>query len=156
MLSPMSRPLHLFTGLLVAALTMTSVEPAAGQATNDATAIRAVVARYVAARERRDADALRALFTEDADQLVSSGEWRRGRDAVVRGGLESSARSPGARTIKIETVRVVASDVAIADGRYDIAATASAEARRMWTTFVLRRTTGGWLISAIRNMRPTP
>ena len=156
MLSLMPRLLHLFTGLLVATLTVTSVAYAAEPVINDAAAIRAVVSRYVAARERRDADALRALFTEDADQLVSTGEWRRGRDAVIRGGLESSSRSPGARTIVIETVRLLASDVAIADGRYDVAATANAEARGMWTTFVLRRTTGGWLISGIRNMRPAP
>ena len=80
----------------------------------DATAVRAVVARYVEARERRDATALAALFTDDADQLVSTGEWRRGREAVVAGGLASSARSGGVRTIEIETVHFVAADVAVA------------------------------------------
>ncbi len=120
----------------------------------DSAAIRAVVAQYVEARERRDAAALATLFTADADQLVSSGEWRRGRDAVVAGGLASSARNSGTRTIEIETVRVVAADVVVADGRYDIAA-AGAPPRRMWTTFVLVRVDGAWRISAIRNMRPT-
>ena len=43
------------------------------------------MARYVDARDRKDAKATEALFTADADQLVSSGEWRKGRDAVVRG-----------------------------------------------------------------------
>ncbi len=119
------------------------------------TAVRAVVARYVDARERRDPAALSALFTEDADQLVSSGEWRRGRQAVVEGGLASSARASGARTIEVETVRLVGPDVAIADGRYEIAGTAGSPPRRMWTTFVLRRQGAEWRISAIRNMRPT-
>ena len=109
--------------------------------------------RYVEARERRDASALEALFTADADQLVSSGEWRRGRDGVVKGGLASSARNTGARTIVVETVRMLGPDVAIADGRYEIG---GAETRRMWTTFVMARQQGEWRISAIRNMLPAP
>ena len=39
-----------------------------------------------------------ALFTADANQLVSSGEWRRGRDAVVKGSLASSQQTQGTRT----------------------------------------------------------
>ncbi len=120
-----------------------------------AAAIRDVVARYVEARETRDAGALAALFTADADQLVSSGEWRRGRDAVVKGGLASSARNSGSRTIAIESVRLVTEDVAIADGRYEIAGEGGGAPRRMWTTFVMQRTQAGWRISAIRNMRPS-
>ena len=61
----------------------------------------------------------------------------------------------GARTITVETVRLVAPDVAIADGRYEIAATGGAAARQMWTTFVVTRAADGWRISAIRNMRPS-
>lgn len=122
---------------------------------SEAAAVRAVVARYVEAREGRDPVRLAALFAEDADQLVSSGEWRRGREAVVSGGLASSARSAGARSIHVETVRLVTPDVAIADGRYEIAAAGGAPARRMWTTFVMAKRDGTWRISAIRNMRPS-
>jgi uncharacterized protein (TIGR02246 family) len=125
-----------------------------GQDQADAAAVRAVVARYVEAREGRDATRLAALFAEDADQLVSSGEWRRGRDAVVSGGLASSAQNAGARTIEVDTVRFVTPEVAIADGRYEIGAAEGAPARRMWTTFVMVKRSGAWRISAIRNMRP--
>ena len=130
--------------------------PAAGAqpAAADEAAVRNLVARYVDAREKRDPTALAALFVGDADQLVSSGEWRRGRDAVVTGGLASSARSSGRRSINVEHVRLVAGDVAVADGRYEIDGTGGAPARRMWTTFVMVRTTDGWRISAIRNMLP--
>src|SRR5216117_2684999 len=44
----------------------------------DDTQIREVVRKYMAARELQDPKAVEALFTADADQLVSSGEWRRG------------------------------------------------------------------------------
>ena len=67
-------------------------------------AIKDVVARYNDARDRKDPKATEALFTEDADQLVSSGEWRRGRDAVGKGTMASSESSGGKRTITVETV----------------------------------------------------
>lgn len=140
---------------LVAASSLTSQAQApGGDRQADVAAVKAVVAAYVDAREARDASRLSVLFTEDADQLVSSGEWRRGKTAVVEGGLASSARSSGVRTIEVETVRLVTGDVAVADGRYEIAASGNTPARRMWTTFVMARRDGTWRISAIRNMRP--
>jgi uncharacterized protein (TIGR02246 family) len=124
--------------------------PDAGQET----AIRDLVAKYAAARESSDVKAIGSLFTDDADQLVSSGEWRKGRDALVRGMIESSRQNSGARTILVETVRFVSPAVAIADARYDIAGTAGTPARRMWSSFFAVRTDAGWRIAAIRNMLP--
>src|SRR5262245_5069434 len=121
---------------------------------NDDVAIREVVSKYVDARERIDPKAVEELFTSDADQLVSSGEWRRGRDAVVRGTMESSRRTGGKRAITVESIRMLTPDVAIADGRYELTWLVGGANRRMWTTLVLKRTEKGWRISAIRNMLP--
>jgi uncharacterized protein (TIGR02246 family) len=85
---------------------------------------------------------------------VSSGEWRRGRDALVKGTLASSAATGGTRAITVETSRRLGPDVAIVDGRYEISGLAGGATRRMWTSFVLVRQDGGWRISAIRNMLP--
>jgi uncharacterized protein (TIGR02246 family) len=120
----------------------------------DEAAIREVVRKYVDARERIDPKAVEELFTSDADQLVSSGEWRRGREAVVRGTMASSNSTGGKRTITVESVRLVTPDVAIADGRYELTGLAGGATRSMWTTLVLKRTEKGWRISAIRNMLP--
>jgi uncharacterized protein (TIGR02246 family) len=121
----------------------------------DETAVRAAIRNYVNARELRDPAAIEALFTRDADQLTTSGEWRRGRDEVVPGTLESSRRNPGSRAIVIESVRFLAPDVAIVDGPYAITAAGGAPARPMRTTIVLKREADGWRIAAIRNMVPT-
>ena len=121
---------------------------------NDETAIRAVVSKYVDARERIDPKAVEPLFTEDADQLVSSGEWRKGREAVVKGSMASSTITGGKRTITVESVRFVTADVAIADGRYELANLASGASRSMWTTIILKRSGKEWRITAIRNMLP--
>jgi uncharacterized protein (TIGR02246 family) len=120
----------------------------------DEAAIREVVSQYVAAREKIDPKAVEELFTADADQLVSSGEWRRGRDAVVRGTMASSQRTGGRRSITVESVRMVTPDVAIADGRYELTGLAEGASRSMWATLVLKRTDKGWRIAAIRNMLP--
>ena len=119
----------------------------------DEAAVREVVRRYVNARELKDPAAIEALFTADADQHTTSGEWRRGRAQIVPGTLESSKRNPGTRTITVQAVRFMTSDVAIVDGPYEIAGAGGT--RRMWATLVLKREADGWRIAAIRNMVPT-
>lgn len=126
----------------------------AKQGGNDEAAIRAVVAKYVDARERIDPKAVEQLFTDDADQLVSSGEWRKGREAVVKGTMASSQNTGGKRTITVESVRFVAPEVAIADGRYELTGLAGGATRSMWTTIILKRSGKEWRITAIRNMLP--
>jgi uncharacterized protein (TIGR02246 family) len=127
--------------------------PAFAQKPADEAAVRDVVRRYVDARDHRDAKATEALFTADADQLVSSGVWRKGREEVVRGTMASSEAAGGKRTIAVESVRFLSADVAIADGRYEIA---GQEARKMWTSIICVRKPEGWRIAAIRNMLPAP
>ena len=80
----------------------------------DEAAVRDVVKRYVDARDAKDPKATEALFTADADQLVSSGVWRKGREEVVKGTMASSEAAGGKRTITVESVRWLSSDVAIA------------------------------------------
>jgi len=139
---------------MIAICALSTTTTLAAQSAADEAAVRAVVARYVNARELRDAAAIEPLFTRDADQLTSSGEWRRGRDAVVPGTLESSRRNPGTRQIRIDTVRFLASDVAIVDGPYEISVAGTAP-RPMSTTIVVKREADAWRIAAIRNMVPT-
>lgn len=128
--------------------------PVLAQKPADEAAVRDVVKRYVDARDARDAKAIEALFTADADQLVSSGVWRRGRAEVVKGTLASSEAAGGKRTIAVQTVRFLSPDVALADGPYEIAG--AAEARKMWTSITVVRKPEGWRIAAIRNMLPAP
>jgi uncharacterized protein (TIGR02246 family) len=136
-----------------------AVSPAFGQSpanrSGDETAVREVVRKYMNARELADAKAIEALFTSDADQQTTSGEWRRGRAQIVPGTLESSRRNPGTRAITVESVRFVTPDVAIADGPYNIGGAGTDAVRRNRTTIVLKREADGWRIAAIRNMVPT-
>lgn len=145
--------------LIVASLIAASASVATAQMADtarDEASVREVVRKYVAAREQADEAAVRSLFTADADQLTSSGEWRKGRDNVVRGSLASSRANEGKHTIAVDMVRFPAAGVAIADGAYTIAASGQAQSRNMRTSFVLVREGGEWRITAIRNMLPAP
>lgn len=138
-------------GIILAASVSAQAPPTR---TGDEEAIRQVVQKYMDARNQQDSRAIEALFTEDADQLVSSGEWRKGRAEIVRGTMASSERTGGKRTIAVESVRFVAPTVAIVDGRYELAGLAGGARRVMWTTLVLTHGADGWRVAAIRNMLP--
>jgi uncharacterized protein (TIGR02246 family) len=141
---------------VVLILAATSSAAAQSRPGGDDAAIRELVRLYNNAREANDPKAIEALFVADADQLVSSGEWRRGREVLVKGAMASSARTGGTRTLTVEAIRMVTPDVAIADARYEISGLTDGSTRKMWSTFVVVRQEGGWRISAIRNMLPAP
>jgi uncharacterized protein (TIGR02246 family) len=121
----------------------------------DEKAVKAVIQAFLDKRDANDAAGLSALLTADADQQQTSGAMRRGRDAVVTGSLATQRSTGGKRTISVDSVRFVAADVAIADGRYDSVGRADGSDRHMLTSMVLRREAGRWKIAAIRNMLPS-
>jgi uncharacterized protein (TIGR02246 family) len=118
----------------------------------DEAQVREVVRKYTDARDhvvnQDAAKTLESLFTPDADQLVSNGTWRKGREEVVRGSIASSQSETGKRTITVESVRFLSPTVALADARYELGD------RKMWTTLLITRDQSGWRIAAIRNMLP--
>ena len=110
-----------------------------GPAAGDEAAIREVVRKYVDAREKRDPVLIAALFTEDADQVTTAGEWRRGRDNVVKGDWPRRRAIRARATSRSRPCGFLAPGVAIADGRYEIRDAPDSAPRRMWTTFVLMK-----------------
>ena len=98
--------------------------------------INAVVEKYLQARDNKDEVLLKSILTDDMDQLVSTGEWRRGKAASVKGMMQSSKSNPGERTIKVENIRFIHPECAIADARYEIQ-NPDGSARKMWSTFIV-------------------
>lgn len=115
--------------------------------------IAVLIDQYSEARESRDTTLLKNILTTDVDQLVSTGEWRYGIDASVKGMLKSSANTPGTRTLHIEKTRMLTPNSAIVDCRYEIQNTDNT-IRKMWSTFIVVADKGVWKITAIRNMLP--
>ncbi len=112
-----------------------------------------LVDTYAQAREKKDSVLLASILAADVDQLVSSGAWRKGKKESMKGMLQSSASNPGTRTLKIEKIRFLDSESAIADARYQIQ-NADGTFRKMWSTFIVVYEKDGWKITAIRNMLP--
>lgn len=149
------QPMRLFVGsLLVVAFFSTGVSAPSSSDRNEQ-AVRGVVAEYMEARNHKDSEAVRRLFTQDVDQLVSTGEWRKGLSDLIRGTSASSQKETGTSSITVEDVRFLDNRVAIVDGRYRTASLNGA-IREMWTTIVLKRIGQEWRITAIRNMLPAP
>jgi uncharacterized protein (TIGR02246 family) len=121
----------------------------------DEKAIKAVIQEFLDARDANDPTRLGAVLTPDADQQQTSGERRRGRDAVVKGSLSTQQSTGGKRTIAVDSIRFIAADAALADGRYDSVGRADGSDLHMLTMIVLRREGGAWKIAAIRNMVPS-
>ena len=115
--------------------------------------IISLVDQYGQARVAKDTELLKQILTKDMDQLVSTGEWRRGIDQAMEGMLRSSTRQPGSRSLTVEEVRFINEGTAIADARYVIQ-NQDGSSRKMWSTFVMTEENGQWKITAIRNMLP--
>ena len=117
--------------------------------------VRIVLQSYVAGRQARDLEAVKAVLHPNVDQLTSRGEWRRGIEAATEGMKRSSKKNPGNRSLKIESVRFLRPDVALADARYTIKGTNSPD-RVLWSSFTLiKNSDGKWQITSIRNQKPT-
>jgi len=144
--------------VLTAVFMIALAGPALAQATagGDEAAIRAVIQKQDDTRNKADWKGLGALFTDDAEQLTSAGEWRRGRAAIEKGvadGMASTYKG-GKYTTKIDKVRILAPTVALADGSFEISNIAGG-ARRGQTTYTLVKSGGQWRIAAARSMVPT-
>lgn len=113
-----------------------------------------LIDKYSQARENKDTLLLKTILTGDVDQLVSTGEWRNGVDASAKGMLNSSAASPGTRTLNIEKIKLLNPNSAIVDCKYEIQ-NSNGTTRKMWSTFIVVFDKGIWKISAIRNMLPS-
>lgn len=116
-------------------------------------AIGVLIDQYSEAREKSDTVLLKNILTADVDQLVSTGEWRNGIAASVQGMLKSSANAPGTRTLTVDKIKMLSSNSAVVDCRYEIKNT-DGTARKMWSTFIVVADNETWKISAIRNMLP--
>lgn len=113
-----------------------------------------LIDQYAQARETKDTVLLKQILTDDIDQLVSTGEWRRGFETARQGMLRSSTANPGSRTLTVDQIRFLSRETALVDTRYEIQ-NPDGSLRKMWSTFIVVYQNDRWKITAIRNMLPT-
>jgi uncharacterized protein (TIGR02246 family) len=140
------------TYLLILALCLTSLV-LSGQQTVKGQAIHVLIDQYAQARETKDTVLLSKILTNEIDQLVSSGVWRKGFSESKKGMLQSSTQNRGSRTLTIESIRFLHQTVALVDCRYTIQRP-DGSTRKMWSSFTVQKEGNQWKIAAIRNMLP--
>ena len=111
------------------------------------------------ARHKGDWGGYGQFFTADATSTNSDGKPYKGRAQIQKaaqdmwgGGVYKGARM---KTI-VDSVEVVAPNVAIADASYEISNIPGGGGRKGRTTIVLVKANDGWKIAATRSMVPTP
>ena len=150
----MRRALAAGVVLALAVPVMADGQSAAG---TDETAIRRVIQQHDERRSGADWKGVTSLFVEDGATLTSAGEWRRGRAQIEKSGAQAGASvyKGGKYATKIESVRLLAPTVALADGTFEIS-NIGGGTRKGNTTYVLVKSGDAWQIAATRSMVPTP
>lgn len=112
-------------------------------------AIRAHIAAHAAAINQRDAAALAALFTPDADEVNVDGPRSIGRDAIRAGAQRDLAAWPTARrfTLEVTGVRMLTPDIAIVE---TVATFSEGPVRSNRGTHIVVRRDGKWFTTALR------
>jgi uncharacterized protein (TIGR02246 family) len=147
-----------FAAVFTLALTLPALAQAPAAIGGDEAAIRNVIQQQDDARNTGNWKALSALFTDDGDQLTSAGEWRKGHAEIEKGVAQTmSATYKGGKYVtKIDKVRMVAPNVAIADGAFEIQNIAGGGARHGQSAYVMVRSGDRWRIAATRAMVKAP
>jgi uncharacterized protein (TIGR02246 family) len=154
-----------FVALLVGALTVCvkAVEPGLPSKTSidaalddDETAVRRVFADFARIWDEPGMPGFETLFTEDADFVVITGRWLRGRTEIVgyhRELLRSFYAGSKSLTPTVEAVRFLNPDIAIAHIRSGATYMQDGKeaTRRGLATATLVKKDGRWLISAFHN-----
>jgi uncharacterized protein (TIGR02246 family) len=119
---------------------------------------------FVDAWNARDADAIAALFDEDAEFVNVVGLWWHDREAIRKAHAYGLTRIFDHATLRLGTVRVkrLAEDVAIVHarmtltGQTPIGDVVTPGARTNVFTFVVHRTPSGWRCAAAHNTDVVP
>jgi len=123
-----------------------------------------IPAAFVDAWNRRDADAIAALFDEDAEFVNVTGLWWHDREAIRRAHAYGLERIFNRSTLRLGVVRVkwLAPDIAVVHARMTLSGqtpvgdVARPGPRTNIFSFVVHRTTAGWRCASAHNTDVVP
>ena len=111
-----------------------------------------VITRYVAAFNKGDAAALAALYTSSADYRGPRGQLIEGRDEIEKNFERFFEVNQGVQiTIDVTEIRLVGTDVAIADGTPNVTPPLAGPPMEIQGTLVLVKRPEGWMIESVRD-----
>jgi uncharacterized protein (TIGR02246 family) len=119
----------------------------------DEQAVRKVVVDFAEAINRGDAKAFAALFRDDADFVVITGKYLKGRNEIVtyHSGLFTGGFQGSHLDVTSVAIRFLRPDVAVARVATKRTANGGKEMRTSFPMFVLTNQSQSWLIAAAQN-----
>jgi len=113
--------------------------------------IRATAPAFVAAFNAGDADAIAALWTENADYRDDTGLYFHGRDAIKQAYADVFATNPGQKIqVLVESVKLITPDLAVEDGIADVSPPPPGPPAEGRYTAIHVRQDGTWLLACVR------
>jgi uncharacterized protein (TIGR02246 family) len=141
--------------LLTFTLAVGAVAPlrANAQVAREDQAVRQVITEFVGTINRGDTKAFAALFTEDADFVVITGKYLKGRSEIVTYHASLFARNFRGSSLEVTSVavRFLRDDVAIARVATKRTENGGKQLRTSFPMFVLTKQDQAWLITAVQN-----
>jgi uncharacterized protein (TIGR02246 family) len=124
-----------------------------GQEKSEEQAVRKAVANFAETVNRGDAKAFAALFTEDADFVVITGRYLKGRNEIVtyHAGLFADGFRGSHLDVTSVTIRFLRPDVAVARVVTKRTENGGKEMRTSLPMFVFTKQGESWLITAVQN-----
>jgi len=127
-------------------------EATSSQQNADATAVGELLQAFIKAYNAKDAKALGALFTQNAEIQDEEGDMTVGRDAIVaRFARSFSADGGDTLGVTTESFRFLGSDLAIEEGTATISSRAGGSPRTNRYSVIYAREGGRWLHARIRD-----
>jgi uncharacterized protein (TIGR02246 family) len=136
---------------LACALQVRAEEP-----TPEIAGLQKAAADFVTAYNNKDAAAIAALFTEDGEMAdLTGGELTSGREEIIARYEEVFADDPPQMAIEVDSVRLVAPNLAIEDGTFHLTPADDEDAPPRSTTYtavLMKNAEGVWQIASTRNL----
>lgn len=136
------------------------VAHAAAQAPADEAALTQLVQHWVSARNAHDAEAMRAVFDRQVDQIrLTNGEViATDQDGLVRWFDAGFKRDGNSSTARVDStrVRVLSPGVGLVDFGFTLLGTGGQTLATGHTTFVCTKRDDGWRVTALRFASTAP
>ena len=141
-------PLAPAFAVLLAFVTFTNA-----QEKSEEQAVRKVIAEFAEAINQGDTKAFAALFTDDADFVVITGKYLKGRNDILtyHSGLFTGGFQGSHLDVTSVSIRFLCPDVAVARVATKRTENGGKEMRTSFPMFVLTKQRQSWLIAAVQN-----
>jgi uncharacterized protein (TIGR02246 family) len=151
----MKTNIHLITGIVMTFVASAGLR--ADEPSPEIAGLQKTAADFITAYNNKDAAAIAALFTEDGEMADLTGkELTSGREEIMARYKEVFADNPPQMAVEVDSVRLVAPNLAIEDGTVHLTPNGEENAPPRSTTYtavLMKNAEGVWRIASTRNLK---